>query len=307
MMLSGRLNFVKLSRNICNSVASDANKSTNLLNSAQSAFASRLGINQIPPSKILTALNHPKLKKNQSSLEEFEHFISIGNEAFTYFTKEYIKTRFPVLEYKFAKIGWKTFLADQNVLNLAKLLGIDAACGTDLILRNRQKSEKDSKLPKVMKIRKIDTSEELNVQEIQLECFKALLGLIAIETGPLGLRNFLDSRYFNNSHFNPEDLIRPVYPIPDLALIHPNLAFRLHQESGRFSSNSMFIVGVYECEESGDCLGEGHGPSIALAQQRAATVALRKLDLKEVPVINRSSDKATSMKSIEELGQLLYH
>ena len=305
-MLSGRLNFFKYIRNLYNSVAIDANKSVNLLNSGQVAFVNRLGINAIPSSKILTALNHPKLHNQPSSIEEFKYLISIGDEAFTFFTKEYIKTRFSFLEYKFAEIGWKTFLADQNVLTLARFLGIDAACGSESILKKRRRAEKISKLPKSRKAKKVVINEELNVQEIQLECFKALLGVIAIETGPLSLRSFLDSRYFNNSHFNPENLIRPIYPIPDLALIHPNLAFRLHQESGRLSSNSMFIVGVYKCNESKECLGEGHGPSIALAQQRAATDALRKLDLKEKLVINRSSDKAMSMKCIEELSSQLY-
>lgn len=306
-MLSGRCNFFKLSRNLYNSTALDVNKSLNLLTPAQVAFANRLGIHEIPSKKILTALNHPKLHSNQSaSIDEFKNLINIGDKALTFFTKEYIKTRFPALERKFAEIGWKTFLADQNVLKLARFLGIDAACGIDSILKDMKRNEKSSRLPKKMKPKQIAVNEDLNIPEIQLDCFKALLGLITVEKGPLSLRVFLDSRYFNNSQFNPEDLIRPLYPIPDLALIHPNLAFRLHQESGRLSSNSMFIVGVYSSQESEECLGEGYGPSIALAQQRAATDALRKMDLKEVPVVNRSSDKAISIECIDKLIKELY-
>lgn len=300
-MQSGSLNFFKICLKLYSSTANSNLKS---LNPAQFAFVIRLGINKIPSEKILTALNHPKLHNNQPSSDDFEKLICIGDKAFSYFAKEYIKTRFPSLQYKFAEIGWKTFLADQNVLRLARFLGIDAACGIDSILKDRLRIEKNSKLPKSLQKKKLlkpTAFDEINIPEIQLECFKALLGLIATENGPLTLRNFLDSRYFNNSQFNPEDLIRPLYPIPDLALIYPNLVFRLHQESGRLSSNSIFIVGVYKFEDSTDCLGEGYGPSIALAQQRAAIDALRKMDLKETVVANRSSDKAKTMECIEEL------
>lgn len=72
------------------------------------------------------------------------------------------------------------------------------------------------------------------------------------------------------------------YPIVELSTLNDReeLTFKLHQESGRLSNNSMYIVGVYQ---GGDCLGEGYGASIALAQQRACLDALRKKFLGREP------------------------
>ena len=272
------------------------------LNSAQVAFVNRIGFTQIPASKLILALSHPKFPSNkdhetQSTLE-FENLIKIGNDSLKFFTKEYLKTRFPSLTDKYLEIGIKTFLADKNILQLAMSLGIDAACGIDSHLKEKWiKANRFDKKEK-KKINEIET-ENFTETEIRLDCFKALLGLIGIETGPLNLRKFLDSRYFNNSLFDPKELIRPLYPIPDLTEIYPDLVFRLHQESGRLSSNSMFIVGVYSDKHSQNCLGEGYGASQALAQHRAATEALRKLFLIEKRVLQRPSD------SINETSDLL--
>lgn len=265
------------------------------LNSAQVAFVNRIGADQIPASKLLSALSHPKFMAYKTHQEapnnpEFQNLIKIGNDSLQFFTREYLKTRFPSLADKYLQVGMKTLLADKNLLQFAMFLGIDAACGIDSHLKEKWILEnKNKKTKKKKKSSKIE-QENFNETEIRLDCFKALLGIIGTEAGPLNLRKFLDSRYFNNSQFNPSDFIRPLYPIPDLAELYPDLVFRLHQESGRLSSHSMFIVGVYADKTSQNYLGEGYGSSQALAQHRAATDALRKLFLKEQRVMQRPSD-----------------
>lgn len=272
--------------------------SFNTLNSAQVAFANRIGFNQIPASKLLLALSHPKLPVNNDNASEFQNLVKIGNDSLQFFTKEYLKTRFPSLIDKYLQIGMNTFLADKNILQFAMFLGIDAACGIDSYLKEKWTKAKRSLKLKKKKNSEIGT-ENFSETEIRLDCFKALLGVIGTETGPLNVRKLLDSRYFNNSLFNPNDFIRPLYPIPDLTKIYPELIFRLHQESGRLSSNSMFIVGAYANKTSQNYLGEGYGASQALAQHRAATEALRKLFLVEKRVIQRPSD------SINDASELL--
>ena len=275
---------------------STTSSSFKTLNTAQVAFVNRIGFDQIPASKLLLALSHPKFPVNNENASEFQNLVKIGNDSLQFFTKEYLKIRFPSLIDKYLEIGMKTFLADKNILQFAMFLGIDAACGIDSYLKekwiksNRSINNKKQKNKK-NKNSEIETTENYFTEtEIRLDCFKALLGLIGTETGPLNLRKLLDSRYFNNSLFNPKDFIRPLYPIPDLTEIYPELIFRLHQESGRLSSNSMFIVGVYADKTSQNYLGEGYGASQALAQHRAATEALRKLFLVEKRVIQRPSD-----------------
>ena len=272
---------------------------TTALNSAQFAFLNRIGINdEIPQSKLLVALSHPKLKRDQinSDSDEFLNLIKIGHNSLYFFSREYLITRFPNLDEKYLKIGVELFLEDKNILKLAQFIGIDAACGIDSVEKNNYKTSR--------KISKKNTttpsSSELLSEKfgIQLDCFKALIGLIGVESGPLKIRNFLDSRYFNNSLFNPNDLVRPLYPIPDLTKLYPNLVFRLHQESGRLSSNSIFIIGVYQDASTTTCLGEGHGASQALAQLRASTEALRNFNLTQKRILNRPSDLISSISDM---------
>ena len=279
-----------------------APSSLKTLNPAQVAFVNRIGFDQIPASKLLLALSHPKFPVNNENASEFQNLVKIGNDSLQFFTKEYLKIRFPSLIDKYLQIGMKTFLADKNILQFAMFLGIDAACGIDSYLKEKWiKSNRSINNKKQHKKNNSEIEAEncFTETEIRLDCFKALLGLIGTETGPLNIRKLLDSRYFNNSLFNPKDFIRPLYPIPDLTEIYPELIFRLHQESGRLSSNSMFIVGVYADKTSQNYLGEGYGASQALAQHRAATEALRKLFLVEKRVIQRPSD------SINDTSELL--
>lgn len=252
--------FLNLQRNRQFSSGPVALKSK--LNAGQASFAKRLEIHDFPASKLVLTTN--------DKTEDFPKLVQIGHESFIFFTREYLKTRFPALSEKYLEIAMKMFLDEKNVLSFARFLGIEAFLENDSIATG----------------------------DVQLDCFKAILGLMASEGSPLKLRNFLDSRYFNNSVFDAKDLVRPLYPIPELTELHPNLVFRLHQESGRLSSQSMFIVGVYSDKSSKTCLAEGHGASQALAQHRAATEALRKLYLVEKMVSNRPSD---DMKSISEI------
>lgn len=65
------------------------------------------------------------------------------------------------------------------------------------------------------------------------------------------------------------------------------LEFRLLHESGRMSNDSMFVVGAFSDKE---LLSEGYGPSLLLAQRRAALEYLYKTCLIEKTVEKRFSD-----------------
>ena len=80
---------------------------TTALNSAQFAFLNRIGINdEIPQSKLLVALSHPKLKRDQinSDSDEFLNLIKIGHNSLYFFSREYLIKRFPNLITQFIKI-----------------------------------------------------------------------------------------------------------------------------------------------------------------------------------------------------------
>jgi len=82
----------------------------------------------------------------------------------------------------------------------------------------------------------------------------------------------------------------------------PEPDYRLLHETGRLSNTSIYVVGVYAGTEK---LAEAHGPSILVAQERAAIEALRALFLVEVPEACRASDAALlTGRKITDLAEL---
>lgn len=67
--------------------------------------------------------------------------------------------------------------------------------------------------------------------------------------------------------------------------------YRLLHESGRLSTSPIYVVGVYSHL---DKLAEAHGPSLLVAQERAAVEALKKLFLIYDPDAPRKSDLLSS-------------
>lgn len=114
-----------------------------------------------------------------------------------------------------------------------------------------------------------------------------LIGALGQSWGPERVLALLQKTFAGNAlllEHQQNSLLPPAlqaYPIAELSQIlgilstspSAQLVFKLHQESGRLSNNSIYIVGVYHQEQ---CLGEGYGPSLAAAQQRACLDALRR-------------------------------
>ena len=168
------MQFFKLSWNLYNSTALDVNKVW--IYWRQRKLHSLIDLESMKFfKKILTALNHPKLHSNQSaSIDEFKNLINIGDKALTFFTKEYIKTRFLRLKGNSAEIGWKTFWLIKMSWNWRDSWN---RCG----LWNRFHSKKTWKEMKRVpgsqrrwNRKQIAVNEDLNIPEIQLDCFKAL-------------------------------------------------------------------------------------------------------------------------------------
>lgn len=104
-------------------------------------------------------------------------------------------------------------------------------------------------------------------------------------------RQFLDQFLFSST-LNRQLLYRPRNPMLQLsrALNYLSLSspdYRLLHETGRQSDQSLYVVGVYSGVRK---LAEAHGPSIVLAQERAALEALRDLYLEDQPHAQRPSD-----------------
>lgn len=123
---------------------------------------------------------------------------------------------------------------------------------------------------------------------------------------PAALTIFLQRHFFGGSVIRRiTDVCRPSKPMLSLyRLLGHRPTYRLLHETGRYSSTSQYVVGVYDdggCDgnvvtgnDDGDVnsingnfkntgrkLGEGNGPSILVAQERAATEALRAIMLRK--------------------------
>jgi len=289
------------------------------LTPAEVAFANRLstGANRqlLSDSTLQCILGSPTL--------QFENFKKIGDTLLQYFTREYLTARFPRLHSNGLAIGMQTFTANGNLALLARFMGLEAALG-----KIDGKKFKEETLGRCIKVpRWTRNSRRLPAPQIEAELesrrqeaiirhadiLKAILGAISVELGPLQARKFLDCRHYTSA-FSVERLCTPEYPIVDLTeflrKLHKNdkidLEFRLLQESGRLSNQSMYFVGVFGPSMStSNCLnvrilGEGYGASIALAQHRAACTALRNYYLTELPVVSRPSDSFTSISDLPE-------
>jgi dsRNA-specific ribonuclease len=291
------------------------------LTAAQIAFAHRIALHRdtpqlLPQSLLAAVLNYPSPSASDTQ-PPFQDLVRLGSSLLNYFTREYLKTRFPNLHAAGLELGLRAFTGPGNLALLARFLGIEAAVAKDSAGEREEAVSRGRsiKTPRWARnsVRRDDAAVAAAVAAAEdgrralvakhADAFKALLGAMAVGFGPQECRLFLDSRHFT-SVFPVDRLCSPEYPVPELTehlrRVHRDasleLEFRLHQESGRLSNSAMFVVGVYGPDMEGAVshkarlLGEGFGASIALAQQRAATSALRIHFLKETEVRARPSD-----------------
>ncbi len=226
----------------------------------QRSFPSLLQSAQVNESQLMEILESPP-----------SELISHGRMVLIAAADAYLQTRFPRLKELtscFDGFNEKFFGAQSNLRQFGRLLGLES-----FEAAARNKLSKDQSSTKAT------------------DRLLALVGLLEQQQGRPCANSWLQSRYFSNSLFASTSLLpAPIiaYPIPHLTSIHrirsgdlaAELEFRLHQESGRCSNSSVYVVGVYG-DGGGEMLGEGAGPSIAMAQRRAALDALKRVYLKE--------------------------
>lgn len=149
--------------------------------------------------------------------------------------------------------------------------------GVGLVLNNTKYQL--SKAPPLFQ-EKVTLDGSFVEEGIYSDCILALIALLHEENMNL-LTTFLRDHFFEGGIIkNLSDICRPSTPMLSLyRYLGYQPTYRLLHETGRYSSTSIYVVGVYNTIRSslvlGEKLGEGHGPSILVAQERAATEALR--------------------------------
>ncbi len=270
-----------------------------VLSPAQFALAHRIGIQTLEPTSIRTALQHPSLVKIEDPTP-FTSLASDGGKMLKYFVDEYISNKFPNLPPTFKSIAKEMYTSPKNLAVIAKSFGLEYSLVEFEGLPHVQFPSMNQYLTKIKKAGL--NSQDKTPSQVLTETFLALLGLIA-KNSTVAARRFLDGFLFTAS-FDLNKLIRQKYPILELTRLlrsqgNTDPVFRLLHETGRTSSSSMYIVGVFAGEQSDQILAEGYGPSILIAEKRAAMEALRKQYLVQVHNPVRPSD--TQDVSLEQI------
>lgn len=282
-----------------------------VLSAAQKAFFNRIGASGLAtPIELRECLAHPSLPKTEKGdVTRFEELNTKGIQILEVLAKDYIRARWPKLPNDGMELAFKIYTSPGNICTIAKSVGMDYAViefgGIPSITRptlqayiskgNKISENPDESIEPHARGENKERAPGLDAMpspsEVYSKIFRAILAMIFEKQGVLVTRSFLD-RFLFSATFNTDLLIRPQNPM--LRLVHvlrrmkmSGVDYRLLHESGRLSNDSIYVVGVY----SGlDKLAEANGPSLLVAQERAAVEALRKIYLVESSKLKRSTD-----------------
>lgn len=270
---------------------------------AQSALAHRIGLQNLNQQSLTAALSHPSVTLTSPDTPDttFNDYERTGRVVLNYFVEEYVRYRFPKLPRDSRQLAHTIYTCSKNLAAVARGFGLEYALVKFEGLPHVHMSTLDQF---IQEMRKKEPGLSLKTSnQVLEETLLALLGLIAKNDLP-SARQFIDTFIFSTV-FDTKRLVKPRYPIVQLAQAlhaqghHPSAqpVFRLLHESGRTSNSSMYVVGVYAGESEPQMLGEGYGPSMNLAEHRAAVEALRAMYLVDVHDASRPSDALLSPTS----------
>lgn len=232
-----------------------------------------------------------------------EHHYDSGKQILALFTQKFVNAKWPCASPFLKRQIVKAYSTGDGLIGLAKQHGINDCIFNILGLQleplpdsidslNEQVRQLVFPPPRLAHLRakfckpRLKQSRE-SVAAMITWTMTSLIGVAWRTFGEDEVREFLDARLFSAT-CSLKDLFVCEDPLLELTKLlnesspstthHPR--FKLLSETGRHSTHSMFVVGVYDGRN--DCkLGEGFGPSILVAQKRACIDALQSKYFKE--------------------------
>ena len=257
-----------------------------------SAFAHRFGIPELPEEFLLTALTPVTYTLAAPFVREQEWY-ERGMELIRESAHLAVIKKFPKLFPESYKLAIDSYSAPLNLYKLGRIFGIDKSIINIIGLHEpipQSSSELGDRIkwltfPREQKKhpeKRVTDKESL--RNVAVRSMTSLIGACQDYFGKDRTRSFLEKRLFSG-YFDPKLLIRTNSPVIDLSrylesIGKPPVVFRLIGETGRLSHISTFLVGAYTGKMT-EMIGEGFGASISLAEKRAATDALRRIQLEE--------------------------
>ncbi|KAI8927675.1 ribonuclease III domain-containing protein [Entophlyctis helioformis] len=244
-------------------------------NEAQlAAFTARTGITFEDQSIYWDALTHKSFKthRNENSAGRYH---ALGGRVLDLYVGEYVLAKFPDMPAEAAESIMRAYTAPKVLSNVGQNFGVQ------LLMRWKKPSEVGG--------------EGEGEAAVRAWVTQSLVGALYQHKGPAAARSFIHT-YFLSRAVDIEahlDLFvkmrRPRQLLTFLMkrLGKPSPIARLIKETGRLSSNAVFIVGMYSGIEK---IGEGYGSSLKMAETRAVKDALIKKYAKEVKEITLPSE-----------------
>ncbi|KAJ3086199.1 hypothetical protein HK102_013418 [Quaeritorhiza haematococci] len=230
------------------------------------AFAARTGLKFDNPQLLVEALTHKSYRKDPDNVNDRLAFL--GERVLNLYATEYIHLKYPKLPVD----------AIESAVNAYVGLKASASVGLSFGVQN------------VMRW-KLESASRKGENYIMAKVVHALVGALYEEKGAKATRNFVHAHFLSRS-LDMSAHLKMTYPRHVLLAVteklgKPRPVARILKETGRLSSNPVFVVGIYCGTE---LVGEGYGYSKEMAEIKAVKDSLQKHFLQEVNNITLPSD-----------------
>ncbi|RKO85901.1 hypothetical protein BDK51DRAFT_22218 [Blyttiomyces helicus] len=200
-----------------------------------------------------------------------DRFHQTGERVLRFYVMEHIFAKFPELPQDALESVEEAYVGFRSLATVAQNLGVDKVMlwkGTD-----------DPNFP------------EKTQEAVSGRVLLSVIGAYYKERGTAATKEFIKLHFLSRTvelegHLNLE---KPMYVLLELtkALAQPKPIARLLKESGRYSSNPVYVVGMFIGAVK---IGEAYGSSIRMAEHRAARDALQRHYMTEVKNVVVPSD-----------------
>ncbi|KAL2919537.1 54S ribosomal protein L3 mitochondrial [Polyrhizophydium stewartii] len=240
------------------------------------AFSARSGISFDNPELLWDALTHKSYSRlrNENSGGRYS---MLGEQVLKFYATEFVLAKYPQIPAGSASTIIDSFTSTQVLSSVGKALGVQ------MIMRWKGS------------LAKLSEAAPAGEAVVRANVTQALIGAIYQHKGAAAARAFVHAHFLSRAVDLDEHLqlfITTNVPRALLAVIckrlgKPSPVARLMTETGRLSSNPIFVVGMY----SGiDKIGEGYGSSLRMAETKAVRDALMNHYRAEVKDMKLPSD-----------------
>ncbi|KAI7823273.1 ribonuclease III domain-containing protein [Gamsiella multidivaricata] len=214
-------------------------------------------------------ITHPSYER--VGIQSNEGLDTLGDKALNMYVLEYLHTKYPKMPADVLQEAVEVYTRTSTLELMAKEFGVE-----DVARWVHSKP---------------DASHQLSPKTVKASVVRAMIGALYVDQGPIKARDFIHA-HFLSREFDLASLLKIEEPKRYLSFLMKRLGreapiARMLAETGRQSKAPVFIVGVYSGTEK---IGEGYGSSIAMAEFRANSDALKKYYMEEVKDFSLPSD-----------------